>query len=104
MKQKIISKKDRALLGILFSIVIGIATSFTITFIFDIQLNEQAKLAVAVVPPIVAAVWTAKVKRKRSAKLRSKRLWAAISHGITFGILNFLVDKTFFDGLRALTT
>lgn len=92
------TSKDRSWSGILFSIAIGIAISFTITYIFGIQLNESAKLALAIVPPIGAAIWAANAKRIRSA-----RLWAAISHGITFGILNFFADKAFFDGLRALT-
>ena len=98
MRQKTTTTQDRSWQGILFSIAIGIAISFTITYIFSIQLNEGAKLALAVVPPVGAAIWAAQAK-----KIRSARLWAAISHGITFGILNFFVDKAFFDGLRALT-
>jgi len=88
---------DRSLLQILGSVAVGVVISFVITYILGIQFSDELKIIISVLPPVVATIWAAKVKRIRSA-----RLWSTIGHGITFGLLNFVFEKAFFDLLEAL--
>ncbi len=89
--------KDRSLSQILGSIAIGVGISFVISYMFGIQFSDELKIIISVVPPVVASIWAAKVKRILSA-----RLWSSIGHGVTFGLINFVFDKAFFNGLEAL--
>jgi len=90
--------KERSLLQILGSVAIGVGISFVITYMLGIQFSDELKIIISVLPSVVAIIWATNVKRILSA-----RLWSSIGHGITFGLINFVFEKAFFDGLEALS-
>lgn len=88
---------DRTTIQIIGSILLGIITSFIITYILGIELNDTVKIIFAIGPPIVVSLWAIKNKR-----IRSVRLCGIVSHGVAYGFINLIAENTFFKGLESI--
>ncbi len=104
MKHRPLSTKKKANSSFVVSIAIGIAVSFVITYGFEIQLSDSIKILLAVVSPVIISISAIYSKKKKFNKIiESKRLWSGIVYGLTYGTLNFLIDKAFFEGLKVVS-